>query len=115
MQPGIHIIAELSVSKDELLNRFEPLRDLLYQLIQEQDLTNLGEVFHNFSPKGFTALVCLSESHISFHSFPEYNQLNLDIYLSNYSRNNHPAGEAIFEAVVNFYNAAIIRQQTLFR
>lgn len=115
MQPGIHIIAELSVSQDELLNQFEPLRELLRQLIAQHDLSNLGEVYHNFSPRGFTALVCLSESHISFHSFPEFHRLHLDIYLSNYSRNNHPAGQAIFESVVQFYNAAIIGQQTLYR
>ena len=114
-QPGLHIIAELAVSNVSLLNSFEHAKQCIDQIIDQKQLTNLGEVYHNFSPAGFTAVVCLSESHLSLHSWPEHNRLHLDVYLSNFLRDNNQTTQAIFNELVSFFNADIIQQQTLKR
>lgn len=78
-------------------------------------LNKLGEVYHNFSPQGFTAVVCLSESHISIHTWPEHDLVNLDIYLSNHERSNDETVDRIFNEVVSFYNATIESEQRIIR
>ena len=114
-QPGLHIIAELAVTNISLLNSFKYAKHCIDQIITQQQLTNLGEVYHNFSPAGFTAVVCLSESHLSLHSWPEHNRLHLDVYLSNFLRDNSQTTQQIFNELVSFFNAEIIQQQTLKR
>ncbi len=68
-QPGLHIIGELLVPETELLTGYAHAKACVDRLIREHALTNLGEVYHNFSPAGFTAVICLSESHIIQHSW----------------------------------------------
>jgi S-adenosylmethionine decarboxylase len=113
--PGLHIIAEMEVLQSSLLINSQLVKPVLHQLVQKHQLTNLGEVFHDFSNGGFTAVICLSESHISMHSWPEYNRLHLDVYLSNFLRFNNPVTENIFETLVGFFQATIINKQTLLR
>ena len=113
--PGLHIIAELAVAEAALLDTFGRVRECINGLILHHDLKNLGEVYHNFSPHGFTAVICLSESHLSLHSWPEYNRLHLDVYLSNFLRNNDSVTQDIFEALVRFFDASVINVQTLQR
>lgn len=114
-QPGLHIIATLSSLDDEKLKEFHFLKNVLDNLISKYSLQNLGEVYHNFSPSGFTAVVCLSESHISVHTWPEYNKVNLDIYLSNYLRVNDKTVETIFNELVLFFDATIISKSEIIR
>lgn len=113
--PGLHIIAELNVTETKLLSHYQPTKDWIDALVKKHCLTNLGEVYHNFSPAGFTAVICLSESHISFHSWPEYNRLHMDVYLSNFLKDNSSTTRAIFKELVHFYNATVINQQELNR
>jgi S-adenosylmethionine decarboxylase len=114
-QPGLHIIAELSVANTALLNKFEPAKLFIDQTVSNFHLQKLGEVYHNFSPAGFTGVVCLSESHLSLHSWPEYNRLHMDVYLSNFSRNNDDTTKAIFENILDFFDGRVIHQQIVKR
>jgi S-adenosylmethionine decarboxylase len=114
-RPGIHLIATLQTEHSGLLLRCEDFRDQIDGLIRQYDLRKLGEVYHNFEPAGFTAVVCLSESHISVHTWPEYNKINLDIYLSNFRRNNDGTVNHIFEALVNYWSASVTDLQKIVR
>jgi S-adenosylmethionine decarboxylase len=114
-QPGLHILAELSVPEAALLVQYEKTKECIEALINRHQLQSLGEVYHNFTPHGFTAVICLSESHISLHSWPEYNRIHLDVYLSNFLRNNDAITQSIYEALKNFYHAEELSVQTLKR
>ena len=37
-------------------------------------------VFHNFSPNGISGMIVISESHLSIHTWPEYNFASVDIF-----------------------------------
>src|SRR5215216_5088693 len=87
-QPGTHLIASLCTSELQLLQNVDGFRILVEDLVKLHGLENLGAVYHKFPGSGFTAVVCLSESHLSVHSWPEYGKINIDIYLSNYLRRN---------------------------
>ncbi|HLZ88673.1 MAG TPA: S-adenosylmethionine decarboxylase, partial [Puia sp.] len=66
-------------------------------------------------PAGFTAVVCLSESHISVHTWPEHGRVNLDIYLSNHLRDNDGTTRALYEKLRCWFDAEILQEQTLKR
>jgi len=114
-KPGTHIIAALASTETHLLEKYASLRIFVDKLINTYELVNLGEVYHNFEPQGFTAVICLSESHMSFHTWPEYGRVNMDIYLSNYLRTNDETVMKMFLAIVDFFSATVISQQTLTR
>ncbi len=114
-KPGTHIIATLSSEQAGLLTNFSAFKNHTDVLIQEHGLNKLGEVYHDFAPAGYTGVVCLSESHISIHTWPEYNKLNMDIYLSNHERSNDATVQKIYEAYVNFFKAGIVHFQTIIR
>lgn len=113
--PGLHIISTLNSDNAAALSSFEPLQIVLNELITNHSLQKLGEVYHNFSPAGFTLVVCLSESHISVHTWPEYSKVNLDIYLSNYKHQNDEKGRTIYKALQAYFSANIINEQIIRR
>ena len=114
-QPGTHIISTLHTSSAEKLVEHAAVKQLLDKLIIHFSLEKLGEVYHNFPGGGFTATVCLSESHLSIHTWPEYMLVNMDIYLSNYQRNNDGTVEAVFDALKTFFEATTSSKQTIRR
>ncbi|MBZ4187363.1 adenosylmethionine decarboxylase [Niabella beijingensis] len=114
-KPGTHIIATLKTSDRAKTNDYTGFQKLADKLITVFSLTKLGEVYHNFSPQGFTAVICLSESHISIHTWPEHDLVNLDIYLSNHERSNDETVSRIFNEVVSFYQATIESEQRIIR
>ena len=113
--PGTHVIATLSTTRRPLLEKFDAFRLAANEWIKQHDLCKLGDVYHNFTPAGFTAVICLSESHISIHTWPEYDRVNLDIYLSNHERNNDGTVQSLFNAIVGFFDAHILQEQTIQR
>lgn len=114
-KPGKHLIATLKPGNAELAERHAGFKELINQLIVQYRLDKLGEVYHDFSPAGFTAVVCLSESHISIHTWPEHSLINVDVYLSNFQKTNDNIVQAIFEDIVTYFKADIFSLQTLTR
>lgn len=114
-QPGTHIIATLHTEKIDLLEQSAAFQQLADQLIETYGLKKLGEIYHQFQPSGFTGVVCLSESHLSIHTWPEYKKVNLDIYLSNYLRTNDDTVVHIYEAICVHFDAVITNEQRLKR
>lgn len=113
--PGTHIVASLHQVATPLLQHYAAVKALLDQQIQQHALQNLGEVYHDFPGGGFTAVICLSESHISLHSWPEHGLVNLDIYLSNFLRTNDGTVAALFNALAEYFGGTILHQQTIQR
>lgn len=113
--PGTHIIASLETEDVSLLATYEAFQQEIATLIASYQLHNLGEVYHNFSPAGFTAVICLSESHISIHTWPEFGKVNLDIYLSNHKRCNDGTVQAIYETLIAFFKARVIQHHNIIR
>ncbi|MGG9960145.1 S-adenosylmethionine decarboxylase family protein [Ferruginibacter sp. SUN106] len=114
-KPGKHLIATLQPGIAELIKHYAGFKDLINHLITEYQLVKLGEVYHNFSPEGFTAVICLSESHISIHTWPEHNLVNVDVYLSNFQKTNDNTVQAVFESITAYFDAVVLSVQTITR
>jgi S-adenosylmethionine decarboxylase len=112
---GLHILANLSSEKSTLLKDFHLAKIFIDSLIQEFNLTKVGEVYHDFPGGGFTAVVCLTESHLSIHTWPENNYLTFDIFLSNYLKDNSRITELCYGKVVKFFEAKIVFEKIINR
>jgi S-adenosylmethionine decarboxylase len=112
---GTHIIASFITTNSALLIEYGSVKHLIQGLITQFDLKELGAVYHNFHPEGYTAVVCLSESHLSIHTWPEHNKVNLDVYLSNHLRSNDNTVQLIYEALKDFFSPVNVEQTILTR
>ncbi len=101
--PGLHILSEFSSGKTARLTSSLSCKKLFDELISANKLEKVGEVYHDFENGGFTAVVCLTESHLSIHTWPEYELATFDIFLSNYKKNNTNKVHAIYNAVIDFF------------
>ncbi|MEJ6978993.1 S-adenosylmethionine decarboxylase [Pedobacter sp. P351] len=102
-KPGLHILAEFSTENYDLLYSSKPCRELFCNLISSFGLSKVGEVYHDFESGGFTAVVCLTESHLSIHTWPEFKLATFDIFLSNYQKDNSDKVKAIYGEVLSFF------------
>ena len=113
--PGLHILSEFTTERTELLNYSLQFRDFLAQAITHNQLNKVGEVWHDFEEGGFTAVVCLTESHISIHTWPEYGLATFDVFLSNYQQVNDGKARDLYDSIIRFYNATEIQKNEIKR
>ncbi len=77
---GRHLVIDFWGCKKELLDNNKKISSLLKKAARIAGSTILGEKKFKFKPYGCTVMVILKESHISCHTYPEYNFAALDIY-----------------------------------
>jgi S-adenosylmethionine decarboxylase len=75
---GIHLIAEFWGGK--ITEDSREIEKILKLAAKEAGNTPLEFSFHKFNPHGMTGVLLLAESHIAFHSWPEYDFVALDIF-----------------------------------
>jgi len=114
-QPGVHLIATLHSDDTTPLLTYTAFKQLLDAFVADYSLQQLGAVYHDFEPGGFTAVLCLSESHVSIHTWPEFGKINLDIYLSNYQRVNDDTVLSMFDRLVVYFRASVVQKLMIYR
>lgn len=77
---NIQIIAEFYGCNPELISRSETVKKIINKAIRKSNLTKIRSHYHQFRPSGVTGVVLLAESHITMHSWPEYNYIALDLF-----------------------------------
>ena len=106
---GLHLIGDLYVCRcDQRLMLDAPyLEEFCKQSVEAAGLTTVGSLFHSFGEgDGVTGVVVLAESHLSIHTWPEAGYVTMDVYVSNYSTNNRPKAEKLFETILTAFNPA---------
>lgn len=101
-QPGLHIVATFRCTEETLVN-MSACKDLFDGTISSLALNKVGEVYHQFDNGGFTAVVCLTESHASIHTWPEHGLATFDVFLSNFSRDNSDKARAFYNKVLQHF------------
>jgi S-adenosylmethionine decarboxylase len=112
---GLHIVANFTVSEISRLTDPGLFRDFIDLLISEFQLSKVGEVYHRFDNGGFTGVVCLTESHLSIHTWPELNYVTFDVFLSNYLKDNRVTTHALYNSVRDFFSARVSFEQFIER
>lgn len=103
--PGLHILCEFETSSTPLLEDEVACKRFFDEVISSLNLCKVGEVYHRFTPGGFTAVVCLTESHLSIHTWPEFGKATFDVFLSNHSRDNSDRCRMIASKTLEYFQA----------
>jgi len=105
MQTGIHLIGDLHNCNFSLdlasQDRIEKLKTIISEKIREVELTELGNFYHFFGLYSVTAVICLAESHISFHTWGEEKYTSLDVFVCNYQKDNTDKAHLIFNYLIS--------------
>jgi S-adenosylmethionine decarboxylase len=77
---GYHYILDLKLKCNDILTSGEKLRELFESALSGFTILKYAE--HKFETEGagVTGFFLLSESHLSFHSYPENNYIAVDIF-----------------------------------
>ena len=112
---GLHILLTLKVNQTEKLLDFDKFYHFSKKILAENDTEIVGETHHIFENHSFTAAICLKESHICIHTWPEFNQFTFDIFLCNYINDNSKKVEEISEEFSQYFNAEILQKVEIYR
>lgn len=112
---GLHILSNFESDRVSQLTQYIHFKRFIDQRIVDLKLSKVGEAYHDFPGGGFTGVICLAESHLSIHTWPDRNYVTFDIYLSNHSKDNGPAAEAIYSDVLNYFEAKVSHENFINR
>lgn len=112
---GLHLISEFTVQNSEVLKDVGMVRIFFDKIISDNNLSKVGEVYHQFPESGYTAVICITESHISIHTWPEYNRVTFDVFLSNYMNINNEIAEKIHSKLLLLLGATEVNTTRLNR
>lgn len=99
---GLHLIGDLygCICDSRLMHDAAHLEAFCRDRVTTAGLTAVGSLFHSFGEGGgVTGVVVLAESHLSIHTWPEAGYVTLDVYVCNYSTNNRPKAQKLFEDI----------------
>jgi S-adenosylmethionine decarboxylase len=114
-QPGLHILLSLSTPQKILLQDMKAWHIFIVDFLLKNNLEIVGETSHQFDTEGFTMAICLKESHLCIHTWPEFNRLTMDIYLCNYQKDNSSLVKTIANENILYFSAEIIQQNEIYR
>ena len=107
--PGLHKLVTLQVDSIKKLTDSKEYITVTNQILDKYGLEQVGIIVHDFDNESFTIAVCLKESHICIHTWPEFSQLTLDVYLCNYLQDNSAKVKAVTQAYMDYFDAVIIK------
>ena len=97
---GLHLIGDLygCLCDSRLMLDAPFLEAFCKERVEAAGLSSVGSLFHSFGEGGgVTGVVVLAESHLSIHTWPESGYVTLDVYVCNYSTNNRPKAQQLFD------------------
>lgn len=112
---GLHSLLTLNATTNQNLIDLDGFVDFTTMLLEKHQIILVGKATYSFEGGGFTCVFALSESHISCHTWPEFNMATIDIYLCNYSRNNDSAVKQITQEYLNYFKATATDQHLIRR
>lgn len=100
--PGLHVLATFTAPVHRLIDA-AACQSFFNDQIRALQLTKVGEVYHTFPNGSFTAVVGLTESHLSVHTWPEYGLATFDVFLSNFQRDNSATVRQLYAETLRFF------------
>lgn len=101
---SVHYLGTLLTENAELLTSSRLCRKNIESILKLEDVQLLGHLTSDFDNDSYTAVFSLAESHISIHTWPEKNTVQLDVFLCNYMNDNTKKAQRIFEAICEFFD-----------
>lgn len=96
---GRHLIASFyNCQHEDILTDPQRLLKLMWMAAVKANATPLESEYHYFDNGGVSVMIIVAESHLSIHTWPEYNYAEVDIYT---------CGDTIPEAALHYLKDAI--------
>ncbi len=113
---GIEIVGDLKgIDKVFLANiDMDLLQTQISDLIKKFGFNELGDYYHSFEP-GITGAVVLAESHIAFHTWPEFGYVSLNVFTCNYTKDNDDNAKGLFDEIATIFQPTEIDKQIVVR
>ncbi|MSR87757.1 MAG: adenosylmethionine decarboxylase [Candidatus Zambryskibacteria bacterium] len=96
---GLHILIDLFGCDPHQINSRKFWDDTLKGAAEVAHMKVLHVHFHKFRTQGITGFILLSTSHISIHSWPEYNYVACDVFSCSDNANTLKAAKFLIKAV----------------
>ncbi len=77
---GKHTILEFYDCPDSLLSNPEEIQQHLEAAALAMGATIIESRFHHFSPLGVSGVIIIAESHLTIHTWPEYQYAAVDVF-----------------------------------
>lgn len=77
---GKHLLLELRDCNKDVLDDIDFIRISMVTAAVAAGATVMGESFHKFSPQGVSGVVVIAESHLTIHTWPEFNYAAVDVF-----------------------------------
>jgi S-adenosylmethionine decarboxylase len=77
---GKHLLVELRDCETDILKSVEGVRKIMLSAAEAAGATIVNDSFHEFNPFGVSGMVIIAESHLSIHTWPEYDYAAVDIF-----------------------------------
>lgn len=77
---GRHIIVEFYNCSPEKINDVLGIEKSMVEAAKKAGATVINSTFHHFSPFGVSGVVVIEESHLSIHTWPEYQFASIDLF-----------------------------------
>ncbi|HEC24863.1 MAG TPA: adenosylmethionine decarboxylase [bacterium] len=77
---GTHLLLELKKCGKNILGDLNFVETALLDAAVEAKATIVEYKFHEFNPFGISGMVIIAESHLSIHTWPEYDYAAVDIF-----------------------------------
>jgi len=90
---GRHLIAEYTDCIHDKLDDTEFLEHCLLEAVRRSGATIVKSVFHRYAPQGVSGVVVIAESHMSIHTWPEYDYAAVDFFTCGRSIDPYQANE----------------------
>jgi S-adenosylmethionine decarboxylase len=113
---GLHILQRIGTSQYSLLTNLSAWVQFMKKNLALFQIEMVGESSYSFAEGGgFTVALCLAESHICIHTWPEIEMLTFDVYLCNYNQSNEEKVRAIAAANLQYWNGVVQQQHEIQR
>jgi len=77
---GNHVLVEFYECDSDVLNNCEFIEREMSQAAKMSGATIISSNFHTFEPHGVSGVVIIAESHLTIHTWPEYNYAAVDLF-----------------------------------
>lgn len=77
---GRHLIAEFADCNGPKLADVDFIEDCLNEAVRKSGATIIRSIFHRYNPQGVSGVIVIAESHLSIHTWPEYNYAAVDFF-----------------------------------
>jgi len=95
---GVHLLAEYYECDKDILDNVFLIEEIMLEATRKAKAHIVAKNFHRFEPYGVSGVIIISESHLTIHTWPEYNFAAVDVFTCGVEIDPHICHDYLKEA-----------------